>query len=116
MKQGYEKSRYLGSYDLSSAYPAGAVELPSLAPYAGEWVHKTNKKITAFNSLAELQRKGRSCIYGIHVSNPLFAVSSFSKLAKGEAARLNPKKRIYTIFSAMVSVSRVAEYRTRHLV
>lgn len=37
LKQGYLKSGALHSYDVASCYPAGIVELPSLAPDQGEW-------------------------------------------------------------------------------
>lgn len=96
MKQGYEKSRYLGSYDLSSAYPAGAVELPSLAPYAGEWVHKTTEDYS-FNSLAELREKVEAASM-VSMFQIRFLLPSFSKLAKGEAARLNPKSEFIPFF------------------
>ena len=54
LRQGYVKAGYLAAYDISSAYPAGAVELPSLAPQAGEWVFKT-KEESQFKSLQELR-------------------------------------------------------------
>jgi hypothetical protein len=53
-QQGYLMAGYLGAYDVSSAYPAGAVELPSLAPEAGEWVFKTKEELQ-FKSLGELR-------------------------------------------------------------
>jgi len=52
LKQGYVKAAYLAAYDLSSAYPAGAVELPSLAPHTGQWVHKTREELR-FKTLKE---------------------------------------------------------------
>ena len=52
--QGYLKAGYLAAYDLSSAYPAGAVELPSLAPEAGKWVFKTKEDLR-FKSLKQLR-------------------------------------------------------------
>lgn len=54
LQQGYVKVGYLAAYDLSSAYPAGAVELPSLEPIAGQWVFKTKEELE-FKSLKELR-------------------------------------------------------------
>jgi hypothetical protein len=54
MRQGYVKAAYLAAYDLSSAYPAGAVELPSLAPGSGQWVHKTKEELQ-FKNLKQLR-------------------------------------------------------------
>jgi hypothetical protein len=53
-QQGYEKAGYLAAYDVSSAYPAGAVELPSLAPHTGQWVFKTKEELQ-FKSLEDLR-------------------------------------------------------------
>jgi hypothetical protein len=53
--QGYLKAGYLAAYDVTSAYPAGAVELPSLAPEAGKWVFKSKGELE-FNSLDELRK------------------------------------------------------------
>ena len=55
LKQGYVKAGYLAAYDLSSAYRAGAVELPSLAPHTGQWVHKTREELQ-FKTLKELRK------------------------------------------------------------
>ncbi len=54
LQQGYLKAGYLAAYDLSSAYPAGAVELPSLAPEAGRWVFKKKEELQ-FKSLKQLR-------------------------------------------------------------
>jgi hypothetical protein len=55
IQQGYLKAGYLAAYDIASAYPAGAVELPSLSPKAGKWTHKTGKELR-FKSLNELRK------------------------------------------------------------
>ena len=44
-------------YDVSSCYPAGAVELPSLAPEHGRWI-KHDAAGLGFKSLAELKLRG----------------------------------------------------------
>jgi hypothetical protein len=51
---GYLKADYLAAYDVASAYPAGAVELPSLAPHTGRWVFKRKEELH-FRSLKELR-------------------------------------------------------------
>jgi hypothetical protein len=48
--QGYLKAGYLAAYDVASAYPAGAVELPSLAPHTGQWVLPQRIKRNKFSS------------------------------------------------------------------
>jgi hypothetical protein len=53
--QGYLKAGYLAAYDVASAYPAGAVGLPSLAPHTGQWVFKTKEELR-FKSLKELRK------------------------------------------------------------
>jgi hypothetical protein len=60
LQQGYMKAGYLAAYDISSAYPAGAVELPSLAPDAGEWIHRSKDQLQ-FNSLKELRELVEDC-------------------------------------------------------
>ena len=67
LKQGYLKSTAalattglataLYIYDVSSCYPAGAVELPSLAPEHGRWI-KHDAAGLGFKSLAELKLRG----------------------------------------------------------
>jgi hypothetical protein len=54
-KQGYIKAGYLAAYDVTSAYPAGAVKLPSLSAQAGQWVFKTKDDLR-FTSLKELRK------------------------------------------------------------
>jgi hypothetical protein len=54
LQQGYLKAGYLAAYDVASAYPAGAVELPSLAPHTGQWVFKRKEELQ-FRSLEELR-------------------------------------------------------------
>ena len=53
LKQGYLKSAPLYVYDVSSCYPAGTCELPSLAPDRGRWL-KLGPADLQFDSLAEL--------------------------------------------------------------
>jgi len=60
LQQGYMKAGYLAAYDLSSAYPTGAVELPSLAPDAGEWIHRTKEQLQ-FDSLKGLRELVEDC-------------------------------------------------------
>ena len=53
LKQGYLKTGALHVYDVASCYPAGIVELPSLAPDQGEW-NKLSAEDMRFADLGEL--------------------------------------------------------------
>ncbi len=53
LKQGYMKSTPLYVYDVASCYPAGAVELPSLAAEDGSW-RRLNGADLRYASLGEL--------------------------------------------------------------
>jgi hypothetical protein len=53
LKQGYLKSAPLHVYDVSSCYPAGIVELPSLATEDGSW-RRLNEADLRYTSLGEL--------------------------------------------------------------
>jgi hypothetical protein len=53
LKQGYLRSAALYVYDVSSCYPAGAVELPSLASEHGEW-RRLNGADLRYRDLGEL--------------------------------------------------------------
>jgi len=94
LKQGYLATTYLSSYDLASAYPAGAVELPSLAPHTGEWVHKTKDDYN-FTSLSELRTKVEAASM-VSMFRLKWLLPSFARL--GKEGKADPKSEFVPFF------------------
>jgi hypothetical protein len=89
LQQGYLKAGYLAAYDIASAYPAGAVELPSLAAHTGRWVFKT-KEDFQFKSLKQLREMVDTSIVSMFKAKWDFPIFEVLGHFKGVSAYEDP--------------------------